>query len=138
MQCDARCLGQIVFVSAIWGATNPLMRLGTKYQQEKKPGKGLCGKVVHFLSNWRFIVPFLLNQAGGLLFTYLVVHLPVSVVVPATNSLQFVFAAIAGALLGETLSARGIVSCLLILGGVVLMVFGDVEQPQQEDKTQMN
>ncbi|KAK6023997.1 hypothetical protein OSTOST_10201, partial [Ostertagia ostertagi] len=51
--------------------------------------------------NWRFSVPFIVNQTASILFVMLVSRFPVSVVVPCVNALQFVFTAVTGHLIGE-------------------------------------
>ncbi|KAK6035763.1 hypothetical protein COOONC_26732 [Cooperia oncophora] len=51
--------------------------------------------------NWRFSIPFIVNQTASILFVMLVSRFPVSVVVPCVNALQFVFTAVTGHVIGE-------------------------------------
>uniref|UniRef100_A0A0K0DE63 GtrA family protein n=1 Tax=Angiostrongylus cantonensis TaxID=6313 RepID=A0A0K0DE63_ANGCA len=53
--------------------------------------------------NWRFSVPFIVNQSASVMFIYLISIFPVSVIVPCVNALQFVFTAIVGHLIGKRL-----------------------------------
>ncbi|VDN32329.1 unnamed protein product [Cylicostephanus goldi] len=52
--------------------------------------------------NWRFSIPFLVNQSASILFVMLVSRYPVSIVVPCVNALQFVFTAVVGYLIGSS------------------------------------
>ncbi|CAJ0944313.1 unnamed protein product, partial [Mesorhabditis belari] len=106
MECDRWCLFEMLFVSAIWGTTNPFMRIGAKYGSSAGNETGFLQKSLSTVANWRFFLPFLVNQFGSISFTFLVARLPVSIVVPTVNSLQFVFAALAGQFLGERLSIK--------------------------------
>ncbi|VDM56756.1 unnamed protein product [Angiostrongylus costaricensis] len=91
------CVLSILIVGFLWGATNPLLRLGSR----SSPGrKGELCLTALFL-NWRFSVP--LKSSLFVMFIYLVSTFPVSVIVPCVNALQFVFTAIVGHLIGKRL-----------------------------------
>jgi hypothetical protein len=52
------------------------------------------------LSNWRFSVPFLVNQSGSLLYFWLLGSAEISMAVPICNALTFIFTALAARLMG--------------------------------------
>ncbi|DAZ96489.1 TPA: hypothetical protein N0F65_008356 [Lagenidium giganteum] len=58
-------------------------------------------QVVGFAKNWRFILPFALNQSGSAAYVYLLGSSDISNAVPICNSLTFVFTAITSRLMGE-------------------------------------
>ncbi|VDO39206.1 unnamed protein product [Haemonchus placei] len=97
-------------VGFLWGATNPLLRLGSKSPN-------------FILFFFTFSLPFIVNQTASILFVMLVSRFPVSIVVPCVNALQFVFTAVIGHLIGEYA-----VSTILVLVGVLIMMISDTLQ----------
>lgn len=59
------------------------------------------------LSTPKFAVPFIVNQAGSVLYLLTLGEAQISLVVPITNSLTFIFTGISGKLLGEKFGNRG-------------------------------
>ncbi|VDM78335.1 unnamed protein product [Strongylus vulgaris] len=106
----------MVGVGLLWGATNPLLRLGSKSAaetQEIADVQAVSGfwrrllapliDLTMLLMNWRFSIPFIVNQSASvsfILFVMLVSRYPVSIVVPCVNALQFLFTAVVGYLIG--------------------------------------
>ncbi|KAE9419055.1 hypothetical protein Angca_003378, partial [Angiostrongylus cantonensis] len=79
--------------------------------------------------NWRFSVPFIVNQSASVMFIYLISIFPVSVIVPCVNALQFVFTAIVGHLIEErVLNRRKYVGILAVLIGVLIMMVSDANE----------
>jgi multidrug transporter EmrE-like cation transporter len=78
------------------------------------------------LANWRFSIPFLVNQSGSILNNFLLGSLEVSIVVPLVNSLGLVFTALTARLLGEAepLTAGRLLGTALVLAGVALCLVG--------------
>lgn len=68
----------IVIISFIWGTSNPFIRKGAlhkecnsiKLSKEKENYKILRYAVggINFILNWRFSIPFLINQLGSVCF----------------------------------------------------------------------
>lgn len=58
-------------------------------------------QLYYTLSHWQFIVPFILNQSGSVVYVYLLGSTEISMAVPICNSLTFVFTAITAHILGE-------------------------------------
>uniref|UniRef100_K3WLG6 EamA domain-containing protein n=1 Tax=Globisporangium ultimum (strain ATCC 200006 / CBS 805.95 / DAOM BR144) TaxID=431595 RepID=K3WLG6_GLOUD len=94
-----------LFVGALWGCTNPLIKRGsaedlTYTRKDNSFAEFVC-QLVHWVKNWRFVVPFALNQSGSIAYVHLLGSAEISNAVPICNSLTFVFTAITSRLLGE-------------------------------------
>ncbi|KAL6732880.1 hypothetical protein Aduo_003593 [Ancylostoma duodenale] len=112
--CSWECILSMIGVGFLWGATNPLLRLGSKASVQEtaataiRPSHNIWRRLLSpfidltaLLMNWRFSVPFIVNQSASVLFIMLISRYSVSVVVPCVNALQFVFTAIVGHLIGK-------------------------------------
>jgi len=95
-------LASLVLVGALWGCTNSFLKqeeedhadIRNEARQQKRGEqgeKGLLSHLVKLLCNWRFIVPFLLNQSGSLLYYLLLGSTQLSLAVPICNATTFVF-----------------------------------------------
>lgn len=109
----------------MWGATNPLLRAASKDLENKKNGI-ILGFLKSFL-NWRFSIPFALNQSGSVMFNALVVNFPVTVVVPCVNAIQFIATITVGWLMGEKMQVSTrkqkigmTISSLAIIGMLII------------------
>ena len=66
-----------VSIGLLWGITNPFLETGAKVVDKKeteKKSKNFIVKGVWFLwsliANYQFLIPFLINQLGSVLFYY--------------------------------------------------------------------
>ncbi|XP_028166871.1 transmembrane protein 234 homolog [Ostrinia furnacalis] len=118
-------IGLLVLTGALWGCTNPFIRQGTKGLRDVR-AKGWLGQAVaevsFLLGNWRYVVPWLVNQSGSLAYLAAVQRAPLSLAVPAANSLAFAFTAVVGAAVGaeEPLDKGSILGVVLIVAGTAL------------------
>eukprot|EP00941_MAST-03F_sp_MAST-3F-sp1_P001070 g1070.t1 len=98
----------------LWGATNPMLRAGSdSIKDEKRDGtrhersggqvRNLCTDIIRLFSEWRFVVPFCINQLGSIMHVWLLGNGDMSVVIPCCNALTFIFTAIVSWLMGEQL-----------------------------------
>ncbi|CAN0196183.1 unnamed protein product [Lampetra fluviatilis] len=113
-------------VALLWGGTNPLLKRGAKGVETVR-GRGrlrqLFAELCFLVSNPRYMVPFVLNQSGSLLYYFTLGSADLSVAVPLTNSLTFVFTLITGKLLGENIGGtRALLGMLLMGVGLTLCV----------------
>ncbi len=94
-----------IFVGALWGCTNPLLKKGSDAGPPHIPHpnafKNFFLEIVHLLSNWRFILPFLLNQLGSVAYVVTLGNSAISMAQPICNSLAVLFNCITARLLGE-------------------------------------
>lgn len=72
-------IGLLIFVGIIWGVTNPFMEKGSQNtektenktpEQENKRDFG-WKSFIKTITNFKFFIPFLLNQSGSLLYYFL-------------------------------------------------------------------
>eukprot|EP00013_Stygamoeba_regulata_P007669 CAMPEP_0177642926 /NCGR_PEP_ID=MMETSP0447-20121125/7878_1 /TAXON_ID=0 /ORGANISM="Stygamoeba regulata, Strain BSH-02190019" /LENGTH=259 /DNA_ID=CAMNT_0019145179 /DNA_START=644 /DNA_END=1423 /DNA_ORIENTATION=+ len=83
--------------------------------------RGLLGEITYLLSRWQYVLPFLINQSGSLMFYLLLSQSDVSLVVPVANSLTFLFTTLTGAALGEPFGGIGtLLGIACIVGGVAI------------------
>jgi drug/metabolite transporter (DMT)-like permease len=118
-------------VASVWGFTNPLLKRGNESTRSVAPsGRGPVvdglRQVGATLLNWRFSVPFLVNQSGSFLYVYLLGSSEISMAVPICNSLTLVVTALASWALGERdggrLTPRTAAGTALILAGIAVCV----------------
>ncbi|PIK55974.1 hypothetical protein BSL78_07122 [Apostichopus japonicus] len=99
-----------VLVALLWGVTNPLMKRGgqgiDKIQRSNFFLQFLA-ELKHLFLNWQYLLPFILNQSGSVLFYVTLATSELSLVVPVTNSLTFLFTTVTGSLLGEDIGGKG-------------------------------
>ena len=119
-------VGWFVLVGLLWGATNPFL---------KRESAGI-EKVTHsnkllrfffelkFLAlNWRYMIAFTVNQLGAVLYYLTIGSADITLAVPITNSLTFLFTIMVGLLLGEpSASLWTIIGGAFVTGGLVLCV----------------
>ncbi len=117
-----------ILVALVWGGTNPLLKKGSRGIEEIRGGSRLTQLLaeVQFLAlNWRYAVPFLLNQGGSVLYYLTLAEADISLAVPITNSLTFLVTTLAGRWLGEAaLPTRSYCGVALVMCGVSLCVIG--------------
>jgi drug/metabolite transporter (DMT)-like permease len=132
--------GSFALVGALWGCTNPLLKEGSsdsvdeaaRAGEKNTEQRGFLARQLHILlgvlTNWRFVVPFALNQSGSAVYVYLLGSSDISLAVPICNSLTFVFTAITSWLLGEKLNdpLKTFAGVFLVLVGVTICVAGNV------------
>ncbi|XP_044142448.1 transmembrane protein 234 isoform X2 [Bufo gargarizans] len=107
----------LLFVSVLWGVTNPFLRRGAEgVERVKVEGRvrRLLYEAKFLISNYRYVVPFLLNQGGSVVFYLTLASADLSLVVPVCNSLALVFTVVTGKLLGEDIGGKGAVLGLLL------------------------
>mmetsp|Transcript_13940 Transcript_13940/g.35621 ORF Transcript_13940/g.35621 Transcript_13940/m.35621 type:complete len:135 (-) Transcript_13940:491-895(-) len=119
----------LLAVGAMWGCTNPLLKIGSVgLEKASSPGDGPIQKfikeLVFMFTNWKYLVPFLMNMSGSLLFYFLLSSVDISLVVPICNGLTFVFTTITSILLGQKIEGPGVVIGLLFsLAGITACVY---------------
>ena len=110
-----------VLVGLLWGATNPLLKRGAAGIENVKHPNRIFQFLLEmkFLGlNWRYMVPFSVNQMGAVLYYMTVGRADLTLAVPITNSLTFLFTTLFGRLLGEPISSYW------TYGGIVLVLLG--------------
>ncbi|XP_032058156.1 transmembrane protein 234 [Aythya fuligula] len=118
----------LLLVAALWGSTGPFLRTGAAGLEELRHRSRLRQLLaeIRFLGlNYKYMVPFLLNQCGSLLFYLTLASADLSLAVPLCNSLALIFTLVTGRMLGEDIGGkRAVAGMALTLLGVTLCVAG--------------
>ena len=119
-------------VSAVWGCTNPCLRYGNEstptITNHNNVLLNFFHQIIVTLLNWKFSIPFLLNQSGSLLYVYLLGQAEISMAVPIINSLTFMNTFIASLIFGEKqqkCNLYTIFGTLCILIGVAICILAN-------------
>lgn len=119
-----------VAVALVWGSTNPLLKKGSAGIEKihyQNRALQLVAELKFLGLNWRYMVPFLLNQSGSLIYYLTIGRAEISLAVPITNSLTFLVTTVVGRLLGEkTQSNLTYLGIALVLCGITLCVLSKV------------
>ena len=114
---------KLLIVSILWGCTNPFMREGSKETTETTTNNdtNYLTKLVNFIKNWKFLLPFLLNQCGSILYMKSLGDYPISITVPISTALTSFFTTITAYFLGERmLNKQSLFALTLIIIGTIL------------------
>lgn len=132
----------LVLVGACWGCTNPLLRASsatnpTAPTADAAPdtNAAFAQSVVSSLSKFRRIsvwLPYLVNQAGSLLYYFALSQSDLSVAVPVCNALALVFSIATSYFIGERVDQplRTMLGATLVMGGVAVCL---VSRNAEED-----
>ncbi|XP_062365317.1 transmembrane protein 234 [Cinclus cinclus] len=123
--CQAAALA---LVAALWGGSGPFLRVASAGVEQQR-GRGRLRQLLaelRFLGlNRKYLVPFLLNQAGSLLFYLTLATTDLSLAVPLCNSLALIVTLVTGKILGEDIGGkRAVAGMVLTMLGVSLCVAG--------------
>nr|XP_019940197.1 PREDICTED: transmembrane protein 234 [Paralichthys olivaceus] len=121
----------LLLVSVLWGCTNPFLKRGTAGIEDVR-GSGrltqLLAEVKFLFLNTKYLVPFLLNQCGSLVYYYTLSTSELSLVVPVANSLTFLCTLLTGKLLGEEFGGKqGVAGMFLTMAGITMCVISSIE-----------
>lgn len=121
----------LIGVGVLWGCTNPFIK---KYSKELKkikctnPIKQFFLELYCFVTNIKYIIPFLINQSGSVLYFITLQNVDISLSVPVANSLTFVFTALTGWILGEQPpKTRTIIGTLCVLLGTFCCCYAKMQ-----------
>ncbi|KAI6234475.1 DnaJ-like protein subfamily C member 10 [Aphelenchoides fujianensis] len=144
---DADLIG-MTLLAAVWGFTNPWMAAAAREKRKKEDGDSTKKKrtddsrwfrpiydLISIFRNWRFVLPFAINQSASLVFLSFVIKSDLSKAVCTINSLTLLFTAISGRLFFDERMDTKRVFCgsLFILSGLYLMSTGRSEVARRAD-----
>eukprot|EP01095_Lingulamoeba_sp_RSL-Kostka_P000108 TRINITY_DN1019_c0_g1_i1.p1 TRINITY_DN1019_c0_g1~~TRINITY_DN1019_c0_g1_i1.p1 ORF type:complete len:126 (+),score=1.83 TRINITY_DN1019_c0_g1_i1:120-497(+) len=117
----------LLIVAILWGCTNPFLKRGSKGIRTIQNSNIIIKTILEFwflFSRWQYLFPFLINIGGSVLFYYSLANIEISLVVPITNSMTFLFTTLISILLGEEGINKNIFIGMLfvILGVGICMV----------------
>ncbi|GFR88334.1 transmembrane protein 234-like [Elysia marginata] len=121
----------LVVVAALWGMTNPLLKKNSKGIEDiNRDGKfsQMMAEFFFLVSNWKYIVSFVMNQTGSVVYYLTLASADLTLAVPITNSMTFMFTALSSHLLGEKhLNFNTLLGIALVAVGVLLCVLGKTD-----------
>jgi uncharacterized membrane protein len=95
----------LLLVAVIWGSTNVLMKLGsvgvTTLPKRSNAIYQMISEFVFLFTRPSYLLPFVANIGGSVLFYYALSQADVTLVVPIVNSLTFIFTSFTAKLMGE-------------------------------------
>ena len=114
-----------VLVGLLWGATNPLLKRGSAGMEKV----AYPNRILRFLLelkflflNWWYMVPFAINQLGAVLYYTTIGQADITLAVPITNSLTFLFTTLFGWVLGEPTPPQVLAGTLMVTSGIAMCV----------------
>ncbi|CAB1446039.1 unnamed protein product [Pleuronectes platessa] len=121
----------LLLVSVLWGCTNPFLKRGSAGIEDVSRSNRmsqLLAEVKFLFLNTKYLVPFLLNQCGSLVYYYTLSTAELSFVVPVANSLTFLCTLLTGKLLGEEFGGKqAVAGMFLTMAGITLCVISSIE-----------
>ncbi|XP_019743765.1 transmembrane protein 234 isoform X1 [Hippocampus comes] len=130
----------LLLVSVLWGCTNPFLKKGTEGIEHVSKSS----KVAQFLAelkflflNLKYLIPFVLNQSGSLVYYYTLSTTDLSLAVPVSNSLTFLWTLLTGKLLCEDFGGKqAVAGMLLTMVGVTLCIVSSVDDAGTQAQAQ--
>lgn len=120
----------LVAVALLWGSTNPLMKKGSAGVEKIRYQNRLVQLVmeIKFLAlRWQYLLPFLINQSGSVLYYFTLSQADISLAVPITNSLTFLVTSLVSRFMGERVNSNWTyLGMVLVVSGVALCVLSKV------------
>nr|XP_054924651.1 ras-like GTP-binding protein rhoA isoform X2 [Dermacentor andersoni] len=110
----------LVAVAALWGFSAPLLRRGGKGVEDIKRQGALnqwLAEVKFLATRPQYVLPFLINQSGSAIYALALGSADLSLAVPLTNSLNFIFVTLAGRILGETTTSTPMLTLKVVVVG---------------------
>ncbi|XP_021492561.1 transmembrane protein 234 isoform X1 [Meriones unguiculatus] len=133
----AASLGQVlalVLVAALWGGTQPLLKRassGLQQVHEQTWARQLLQEMKTLFLNTEYLMPFLLNQSGSLVYYLTLASADLTLAVPICNSLAIVFTMIVGRILGEDIGGKqAVAGMVLTITGIMFCITSSVTKTQ--------
>ena len=120
----------LTIVAFLWGGTNPFLKKGGAGIERVKKNNIFAqffAEIWFLILNWKYMIPFILNQSGSLVFYLTLSSADLSIAVPLTNSLTFIFTFLMGRFLGErTGNFEAYIGMLFVIIGLVMCISSKV------------
>ncbi|CAG5866526.1 unnamed protein product [Menidia menidia] len=130
----------LLLVSVLWGCTNPFLKKGSEGIENVSTTSRvaqLLAEIKFLFFNIKYLVPFLLNQSGSLVYYYTLSTTELSLAVPVANSLTFLCTLLTGKLLGEEFGGKqAVLGMFLTMAGITLCVVSSINDTQRENTAQ--
>lgn len=128
-----------MLVAALWGGTQPLLKRassGLQQVHERTWARQLLQEMKTLFLNTEYLIPFLLNQSGSLLYYLALASTDLTLAVPICNSLAIVFTLIVGKVLGEDIGGKeAVTGMVLTTAGITLCITSSVTKTHGQPST---
>ncbi|KAK2825957.1 hypothetical protein Q5P01_020171 [Channa striata] len=116
----------LLLVSVLWGCTNPFLKRGSEgieHVTRANRVSQLLAEIKFIFFNVKYLVPFLLNQSGSVVYYYTLSSTELSLAVPVANSLTLLCTLLTGKILGEELGGKqAVAGMFLTMAGITMCV----------------
>jgi drug/metabolite transporter (DMT)-like permease len=117
----------LLLVGLVWGVTNVLMKRGsagiTELPAKRSRIEGTIQEMIFLLTRPLYVISFLGNMSGSVLFYYTLSHSDVSLVGPIANAVTFIVTSATGRVLEkEHLGIGSILGMVAVIVGVGICV----------------
>ncbi|CEP00865.1 EamA domain-containing protein [Plasmodiophora brassicae] len=116
----------IVVVGMFWGCTNPFLNQKAAGDGGAAPTKRPAWLPALFgiFLNWKFVVPYVINQLGSVVYVYTLKSSDLSMSMPMCNALALVFTTVTSRLIGERpLPLGGLIGTALTAVGISICFY---------------
>ncbi|XP_076733663.1 transmembrane protein 234 isoform X2 [Maylandia zebra] len=122
----------LLLVSVLWGCTNPFLKRGTEgIENVTKTSKvaQLLAELRFLFLNIKYLVPFLLNQSGSVVYYY--------TLSTTANSLTLLCTLLTGKFLGEEIGGKqAVVGMFLTMAGITLCIISSIDDIDRDTGNQ--
>ncbi|XP_053989886.1 transmembrane protein 234 homolog isoform X2 [Hylaeus anthracinus] len=104
----------LALVAFLYGVTNPFIKKGAQGLENVKSSSRFgqfFNELAFLVTKLKYIVPFIINQCGSILYFLTLSSTDISLAVPVTNSLTFVVTAITDTYIGMAMVLIGTFLC---------------------------
>nr|XP_054771964.1 transmembrane protein 234-like [Lytechinus pictus] len=114
----------LVVVAILWGGTNPFLKregAGIESVKHKNAVVQFLFEMKHLFLNWKYLLAFLINQSGSVVYYLTLASADLSMVAPITNSLTLIVTTLTGKVLGERIGGtETYIGMGLVISGVTI------------------
>ncbi|KAI8580844.1 hypothetical protein K450DRAFT_234845 [Umbelopsis ramanniana AG] len=121
-------------VGLCWGSSNPFIKRGSEGLEavsKKYPEGGFRrwrAEMVYLFTRWQYVLPLVINLSGSAAYYYTLGKADLSLAVPITNSVTFIFTLLTGKLLGERVGGVDAwAGIFMIILGILICVSSRLE-----------
>ncbi|XP_063355889.1 transmembrane protein 234 [Pelmatolapia mariae] len=130
----------LLLVSVLWGCTNPFLKRGTEGIENVTKTSNvaqLLAELRFLFLNIKYLVPFLLNQSGSVVYYYTLSTTELSFAVPVANSLTLLCTLLTGKFLGEEIGGKqAVVGMFLTMAGITLCIISSIDDTDRDTGNQ--
>ncbi|XP_030614983.1 transmembrane protein 234 [Archocentrus centrarchus] len=130
----------LLLVSVLWGCTNPFLKRGTEgIENVTKTSRvaQVLAELKFLFLNVRYLLPFLLNQSGSVVYYYTLSTTELSFAVPVANSLTLLCTLLTGKFLGEEFGGKqAVIGMFLTMAGITLCFISSIDDTDRDTENQ--